>query len=222
MRRRLAALVGATAILLLTAPASYANSVQIGPQAMEGNLIVSPGTIIKAGISFTIPGTHPASTVQFVDALITFKNIVCTSTGQSTGQDFGHQLGSGGVLGPYAVPANDSAWFPTGDQASDASYQTSFPAPDLCRGGNMSLRNGAVFTGALQSDQTNAINVRFHYSANGTSGSWSATKSFVPDPITGSLVPQGTIGVIVLSAAIAVGALVDTRRQRRTDPVRVD
>ena len=219
--RRTLTLIAATAFLIAVAPPSYANTVLMGPQAMEGNLIVSPGTIIKAGISFTIPGSHPATTVQFADPLITFKNIVCTSTGTSSGRDFGHALGSGSLLGPYSVPANDTAWIPTGDQASDASYQASFPAPDLCQGGNMSLRNGAAFSADLQSDQTNKISIRYHYSANGSSGSWSATTAFDPDSISGSPVPQGAAGVIVLSILIAIAALIATRRQRRDAQITV-
>lgn len=43
---------------------------------------------------------------------------------------------------------------------------------------------GGTFTADPQStDTTNAIHVRWHYSANGTSGSWSGTASVVPDAI---------------------------------------
>jgi len=212
-RMRRVTLIAATAVLILLGPASFANNVSIGPQAMEGNLIISPGTIVKAGLSFTIPGSHPATTVQFADPAVSFDNVVCTSG--SGGGSFTVALGSGGLLGPYSDPSNDTAWLPTGDQASAASYQGSIAAPDLCHGGTMSLRNGGTFRADLQSDQHNAINVRFHYSANGTSGSWSATKSFDPDPISGSSVPEGSNGIIVLSALIAIVALVAARRQRR-------
>jgi hypothetical protein len=205
------ALSTVVAVFALAGPA-FANQVSIGSQAMEGNLQVNPGDVVRAGISFTIPGSHPATTVQFVDAKVIFINVACQSG--PSGQDFGGQLGSNGVVGPIHVPANDSSWFPTGDQSSSASYQASIVAPDLCHGGTMSLRNGATFTGDLQSDQTNSINVRFHYSANGSSGSWSATKTFTPDPLTGNPVPSGASGILPVAVVLAVIFFAVSRRRR--------
>jgi len=40
-----------------------AGSLVMGPQAMEGDLKVSPGTTLLVGYDFTIPGRHPDTTV---------------------------------------------------------------------------------------------------------------------------------------------------------------
>jgi hypothetical protein len=212
MKGRLAGAMCALLATMAIAGPAFANEVLIGPQAMEGDLKVNPGDTVRAGISFTIPGSHPATTVQFVNAAITFDNVECQSG--PSGRAFGHQLGSNGLVGPIQVPANDSSWFPTGDQSSAASYQMSTVAPDLCNGGTMSLRNGGVFSGDLQSDQTNSINVRFHYSANGSSGSWSATKSFAPDPITTNQVPSGSVGILLAAILLAAVFFAGSRRVR--------
>ncbi len=51
--------------------------------------------------------------------------------------------------------------------------------------GLITLKAGGVFTADLQaSDTTHAVHVRWHSSANGSSGSWSGTGSFLPDPLT--------------------------------------
>jgi len=203
----------ATMALLAVTTSAFASTASIGPQAMEGALKIDPGDVVKAGFSLTIPGSHPETTVQFVDATVAFNNVTCVSG--YGGGTFTVALGSGGAAGPYTVPANDSSWFPTGDQHSDAAYQGSLPAPDLCHGGTMSLRNGGTFSGDLQSDDTHSINVRFHYSANGTSGSWSATKTFDPDPISGTPVPSGAIGSVGLALVAAAAFAVASRRKRR-------
>jgi hypothetical protein len=55
--------------------------------------------------------------------------------------------------------------------------------PDLCSGGQMTLKDGGTFMAFLMSDDTtDKVNVRFHYSANGSAGSWSATTSVIPAP----------------------------------------
>ena len=209
--RAIAAIVFAT--VLTAASPVFANTVSIGPQAMEGDLHVNPGDVVRAGISFTIPGSHPATIVQFTGAEVIFGSVVCVSG--SGGGSFGAQLGSGGALGPYSVPQNDSAWFPTGDQSSAASYQASIVVPNLCNGGTMSLRNGGTFTGDLQADQVNnPISIRFHYSANGSSGSWSATKAFTPSLISSNPVPGGTTGILLLGGVLGVVFLGLTRRRR--------
>ncbi len=60
--KRLAAIVFVSLIVLAFATAGEAagtGSLTMGPQAMEGNLIVAPGTVIEAGYDLTIPGSHP-------------------------------------------------------------------------------------------------------------------------------------------------------------------
>jgi hypothetical protein len=213
-RRIVAGLAAAVAVLAVARPAT-AEVGTIGPQAMEGDLHVHPGDIIRAGISFAIPGAHPKDTVQF-DTAVTFWGVECV-TG-SGGGDILVPMGNNGLLGPYDVPKDDSSWIPTGDQSSDASYQGEVAAPDLCHGGTMTLRNGAVMQADMRSDDPHTANVRFHYSAEGSSGSWSATKTFTPSPAT--QVPVGAVGALGAAALLGL-AFIGVARRKPTELSRV-
>jgi subtilisin family serine protease len=174
----LAAAVAAAAALAVASPAAYANvQISFPVLAMEGNLQVSPGATLQVGYGFTMSGKHPAAAVSFPSAQVTF-NAGCVS-------------GSGGGVitvplgeGPYTDPKDDgSDWFPSGDQSSSASYEGSVSVPDLCGGGQLSLQRGGTFTATLESsDATDPVQVRWHYSANGSAGGWSGTMSFTPGP----------------------------------------
>jgi len=174
---RLAPLVVGLAVVFLGPSSVLADPISMGPQAMEGNLKVSPGTLLMAGYDFTIPGSHPEVTVQLVNPMVVFM-AQCVS-----GDDAGPIV----VLlagDPSTIPQNNSAWYPSGDQHSPLVYQGSTVVPDLCGGGLITLRKGGTFTAILQaSDQSHSVHVRWHYSANGSSGSWSGTGSFRPGPI---------------------------------------
>jgi hypothetical protein len=96
--------------------------------------------------------------------------------------------GSGGgtlvvpmAAGPYTDAANSSAWYPSADQHSSLVYQGSLSVPDLCHGGQLRLQHGGTFSAVVTSTDTiDAIHVRWHYRAHGTSGSWSGTASIIP------------------------------------------
>ena len=174
--KRVSLFVAVAAILLVALPL-LATPISMGPQAMEGNLKLSPGDLLMAGYDFTIPGSHPAIQVQFTNPMVTFQ-AECVDGG-----------GGGTIVVPmpsdqFAVPQNSSAWFPSGDQHSPLVFQGSVVVPDLCGGGQITLRDGGTFTAELKaSDTSRGVHVRWHYSANGSSGSWSGTTSFLPGPI---------------------------------------
>ena len=45
----------------------------------------------------------------------------------------------------------------------------------------MTLKKGGTFSAQLQStDTSDKVNVRWHYSADGSAGGWSGTSSFTP------------------------------------------
>ena len=200
----------AIAVGVLMAAPARANTVTLGPQAMEGDLHVNAGDVVRAGISFTMPGSHPGATVQFANPTVEFPSVTCVSG--SGGGSFVLRLDAAGT---YTVPQNDNSWFPTGDQRSAAAYQGSAPVPDLCHGGTMSLRNGAALSADAQSsDTSDALNVRFHYSANGSSGSWSATTTVTPSSLSPTTVPLGGIGAVGL--IVALGAILGALVRRRT------
>jgi len=158
----------------LNAPVAGYLAFPMGAQAMEGDLKVKPGDTLSAGYDFTMPGTHPTATVQFLHTMITFQAQCVSGTG-------------GGAIvialadSTYTDPANSSQWLPSGDQHSPLVYQGSTAVPDLCAGGQMTLKKGGTFGGQVQSsDITDKINFRWHYSANGSAGGWSGTFSFIP------------------------------------------
>jgi len=155
-------------------PGCTTTLVTMGPQAMEGDLKVHPGDILKVGYDFTMPGSHAAAMVSFLNSMVTFQ-YTCVS---------GPGSGSFAVSMPnqtYPVPQNNSNWFPSGDQESPSVFQRSMPVPNVCGGGLVRLQKGGTFTTLLGSDdKTDKVNIRWHYSANGSAGGWSGTQSVVP------------------------------------------
>jgi hypothetical protein len=176
-RARLAPLVLGLAASFLSPLSALADPISMGPQAMEGDLKVSPGTVLMAGYDFTVPGTHPEETVQLVNPMVVFQ-AQCVGGGDA-GPIVVFLAGD-----PITIPQNSSAWFPSGDQHSPLVYQGSTVVPDLCAGGLVTLRKGGTFAANLQAtDTTHSVHVRWHYSANGSAGSWSGTGSFRPGPL---------------------------------------
>jgi len=83
-------------------------------------------------------------------------------------------------MGPHFYTS--PSWYPSGDQNSSLVYQGSIAVPDECSGGLVSFRAGGTFsTGISSTDTTDKVNVRWHYSGNGSAGGWSGTKSVVPN-----------------------------------------
>ena len=146
----------------------------MGPQAMEGDLKVAPGSTLKAGYSFTMPGNHPAATVTFVGARVVFQATCVSGTGTAT-------LTVPMTDEPFQDAANSSAWLPSGDQSNAATYQGSVTVPDVCNGGLVLLQKGGTFTaGVTSTDKTDKVNVRWHYRGATDAGGWSGTLGVVP------------------------------------------
>lgn len=163
----------------LAAPAvtqsfQVARLLSMGPQAMEGDLKVAGGSTLKAGYDFTIPGQHPADSVSFVGANVVFA-YTCTS---------GSNSGTFSVPIPDATisdPAGSPSWYPSGSQSDPSVYQGAISVPNVCpTGALVRLQKGGTFSTGVASSGTDTINVRWHYSANGGSGSWSGTSAVVP------------------------------------------
>jgi len=171
------AAVAAFGVGMVEASAAQADtpgSLTMGPQGMEGDLKVMPGTALRVGYDFTIPGKHPSASVTFASPQVVF-SATCVSGGG--GGSFAVEM----PTATYTDPQGSSAWYPSGDQHDDAVYQGELAVPDLCNGGQVRLAQGGTFKTIVTSDVTvKGVNVRWHYSANGTSGSWSGTKGVVP------------------------------------------
>jgi hypothetical protein len=154
-------------------PETTGTPFSMGPQAMEGDLKLNPGDVLKVGYDFTMPGSHPATDVSFDDTKVTFEATCESGTGGAT---------IAVPISPtsYTDPANSSAWYPSGDQKSASVYQGQLVVPDICAGAKVSLKRGGTFTGSVGStNPTHKVNARWHYSANDSSGSWSGTKTLI-------------------------------------------
>lgn len=148
----------------------------MGPQAMEGNLVVGPGTVVAAGYDLTIPGSHPTTNVNVVAPQVVFDG-KCVAGGAAVTFSVAMPTAA------YAVSANNGDWLPSGDQDSPLVYEGSVLVPDLCGGGDISLASGGTFSAVVNADAPvpgDGVHVRWHYSANGSSGSWSATAHVQP------------------------------------------
>jgi len=179
-RRRIWLSLGAGVILLAAQAAmrveaaaplvspSGVGTVSLGPQAMQGDLKINPGDVLRAGFDFTMPGSHPATTAVFTSGYVAL--LVTCPNGSSP---------------PLTIPIHDqtvvdpqdsTAWYPSGDQSSPLVYQGTLIAPDLCAGAVMDDARGALFTTAFAAtDTVDRFSFRFHYADNSTSGGWSGT-----------------------------------------------
>jgi hypothetical protein len=169
---------GGLAGVTIPGAAPYINpstaTVTIGPQAMEGNLKLNPGTLLQVGFDFTMPGSHPSTAVSFIGPQATFA-WTCVS-GAGSGSWVVPMLNYG-----YSDPTNSPSWYPTGDQDSALAYQVLMPVPNLCSGGPVRFQHGGTFTTGIHSTEPgNKVNVRWHYSGGGSVGGWSSTSSAVP------------------------------------------
>lgn len=114
----------------------------MGPQAMEGDLKVTPGTTLMAGYDFTIPGNNStlSVTVNNPQVVFTVRCVSGASPSQST------------LTVPMATTSytvTNSAWYPSGDQHSPLVYQGSITVPDVCGGGQVRLDKGGTFSASV-------------------------------------------------------------------------
>lgn len=178
-----------------------AKVISIGPSSMQGDLRIPASATpasAAAGFDFTIPGSHPATTMAFSNTQVTLP-YRCSQQGPVAGSVV--------VSMPdhsYAVAANNNNWIPTSDQSSSASYEGSAQIGPVCGAGNTVFLNysgtfGATFSSMVSSTASPIkFSLRFHYvvpagkgqpntnCSVGTNPSsvcgagWSATKSFDP------------------------------------------
>lgn len=118
-------------------------SLSMGPQAMEGDLKVSPGATLMVGYDFTIPGNNTPLTVTVVNPKVTFA-VSCVSGATPSSP-----------MGTVSMPTQSysvtgSEWVPSGDQHSSLVYQSgNITVPDLCGGGQIRLNQGGTFTATV-------------------------------------------------------------------------
>jgi len=123
----------------VTKEAKCAQTLTMGPQAMEGALKVSPGKKIKAGYDFTLPGNNKPFTVMFSEGKVVFQ-VKCVSGKPPLEPTFTVTLPNQS----YAV--TNANWYPSGNQSSPLVYQGEREVPNLCSGGQLSLKEGGTFS----------------------------------------------------------------------------
>ena len=111
----------------------------IGPQAMEGDLKLAPGTTLTAGYDFTIPGNTTTLTVTFNNPRVVFA-LRCVSGATPSQSTLTVPMSTS------TTTVKDSAWYPSGDQHSPLVYQGSVTVPNVCGGGQVRLDKGGTFT----------------------------------------------------------------------------
>lgn len=114
----------------------------MGPQAMEGDLKVSPGTILKAGYDFTIPGNNTTRTVTVNNPKVVF-TVGCVSGATPSSPTLTVSMPT------QSYTATGSAWYPSGDQHSSLVYQGHRTVPNLCSGGQLRLNQGGTFSAVI-------------------------------------------------------------------------
>jgi YVTN family beta-propeller protein len=123
-----------------TREAKCGQTITMGPQAMEGDLKVSPGVKIKAGYDFTLPGNSKPFGVSFSESKVVFK-VRCVSGKAPSEPTFTVPLPNQS----YAV--TNAYWYPSGNQSSPLVYQAEIAAPPLCGNtGQLRLNEGGTFS----------------------------------------------------------------------------
>jgi 6-phosphogluconolactonase len=129
-----------------TGGATCGKTITLGPQAMEGNLKVSPGATIKAGYDFTLPGNENPVTVSFTDAKVVFA-VHCVSGATPSQPTFTLTFPN------QSYSVSGSNWSPSGEQSSPLVYQGQIAAPNLCASGSGShelrLDQGGTFSASM-------------------------------------------------------------------------
>ena len=121
---------------------SCPGSFSMGPQSMEGDLKVSPGTTLKAGYDFTVPGNNSQQTLTVNNPKVTFI-VHCVSGATPSAPTFTVSMPT------HTYTFTGSGWIPSGDQQSSLVYQGSISVPNLCNEGQLRLDKGGTFSASL-------------------------------------------------------------------------
>lgn len=122
------------------------DNVSLGPQAMEGDLKVAPGSTLKVGYDLTVPGLSSPVTINVTNPKVVFSNVHCASGATPTQSSFT-------VTMPDAIyHLTTTDWYPSGDQHSPLVYEGSILVPNLCPGGTdhrVRLDKGGTFSATV-------------------------------------------------------------------------
>ncbi|HEX7400511.1 MAG TPA: hypothetical protein VF302_12120, partial [Candidatus Limnocylindrales bacterium] len=195
------ALTGDSLVLVAgeTASCSITNTFITGKSvdftgSMEGALKFTPGAFVNAGFSFDV-GTKQPAFVETVTSQLMIPVHCGSPNGPYAGVPItfkGNALDKNGVafLGivvpmgtiNFNVPANSTAWIPTGDQNSILSWMTAIGSPDLCSGQTMYSSEGADFQATFSIPPVGHIFEQFHYRIPAAKGKPNTDCTNVTDP----------------------------------------
>ena len=103
--------------------------ISFGPQAMEGEQRLKPGTEIKGGWDFRIDfNTEKEWSVKFAEGRIIFRHVACEK-GETPLKEL---LEINLPAKTYNVPIFNSEWFPSGSQSAESVYQGKATIPAIC------------------------------------------------------------------------------------------
>jgi len=149
-----------TVSVLSSSTTTNGKTFSIGPSSMEGDIYISNGDWVNGGYSFSFANGNHIATNFFVHATVSLTG-PCVGGGPAT-DTFTFALNDA----TYAVPANNTAWLPTGDQNSVLSWEGSVVASGVCGGiGKLHASQGAVFTATVSQNPATGslVNWRFKY-----------------------------------------------------------
>ncbi|HEY2031023.1 MAG TPA: alpha/beta hydrolase domain-containing protein [Myxococcales bacterium] len=113
-------------------------------------LTVNPGDTLDVGYTLSLPGKHPATTITLTRPEVVVQ-LSCDSSGKGRGSRNSGPLLVDLPAATIAVAANSSAWLPSADPNSAATFQGSVQVPDLCSGGRIRIGSDATFTATVGS-----------------------------------------------------------------------
>ena len=169
------------------------------------------GDTVRAGYDFTVPSSD-TTTVMVLNAFEQL-TVSCANGNTPTQPTISVPMPDATYTAPFQ---QSQGWVPSGDQSSTLTYEGSLTLPNLCGGGTIRVGQPGqmLFAAQVESNGTSSLSFRSHYNdgALSKSGSWSATVSVKPTPIsqqqtiaghiylcnngtqTTSEVPGGTLG----------------------------
>jgi hypothetical protein len=139
----------------------------------------TPGSIVRAGYDFTVPGSDTSSvTVSNAYEQLT---ISCANHATPTVASIMVPMPTATYTAPFQ---QSNGWVPSGNQSSSLTYEGSFTLGDYCNGGTIDVGQPGqmLFATQVQSNGSSSLSFRSHYndSTLSRSGSWSATVSVKP------------------------------------------
>lgn len=117
-------------------------SVTSDRQAMEGDLKVAPGSLLRVGYDISLPGNKVSNNAIVLNPTATF-TVRCVSGAAPSSSTFTVALGT------RTYDVSGDGWFPSPEQKSPLVYQASTTVPNLCAGGQVRLDKGGLFSAII-------------------------------------------------------------------------